>query len=137
MTIRTRRFFLAAAAVALGACGGGDLNAEDAAAEACTTLDGMAGSLATLTEPGGTVDEIQEAGNAVAEDMSALGDDVREALDDDTLAQLERAQNAYRRTFSELVETAGADEIAEGLSEVGADLRARYDEAVASIGCQG
>ncbi len=135
MTIRTRRFFLVVAAVALGACGGGDLSAEDAAAEACTTLDGMAGSLATLTEPGGTVDEILEAGNALAEDMSALGDNVREALDDDTLAQLERAQNAYRRTFSELGEAAGADEIAEGLSDVGADLQARYDEAVASIGC--
>ncbi|MBA2336603.1 MAG: hypothetical protein H0V96_02395 [Acidimicrobiia bacterium] len=136
MTIRTRRFFLVAvASIALGACGGGDLSVEDATAQACTTLDRMAGSLATLTEPGGTVDEIQEAGSAMAEDMAGLGDNVREALDDDTLAQLERAQNAYRRTLSELGEAAGADEIAEALSDVGADLQARYDEAVASLGC--
>ncbi|CAN5430830.1 MAG: hypothetical protein ACR2JP_07155 [Acidimicrobiia bacterium] len=137
MTARMLRLSSAVlAAVVLGACGGGALSVDEATQQACAALDGIEGSVGVLAEgASGTVDSVREAGNSVRDAVAEMGDEVREALDDEAITRLEQAHNAYRRAVSGVEDAAGLEAVGDELVEVGADLRARYTEAVTSLGC--
>ncbi len=126
-------------ALALAACGGGEVTAEDATTQACDALAEAADSVATLAEGAAAgVETIREAGTELRDRVAEINEDVQAALgsaEAEAVTNFIASQRAYRSTTSGAEDQAGLDAVAEELDAAGADLQARYDEAVTALGC--
>jgi hypothetical protein len=126
-------------ALALAACGSGEMTAEDATTQACDALAEAADSVATLAEGAAAgVDSIREAGTELRDRVAEINDDVQAALgsaEAEAVTTFIASQRAYRSTTSGAEDQAGLDAVEDELAAAGADLQARYDEAVTALGC--
>jgi hypothetical protein len=126
-------------ALALAACGGGEMTAEDATTQACDALAEAADSVTTLAEGAAAgVDSIREAGTELRDRVAEINEDVQAALgsaEAEAVTTFIASQRAYRSTTSGAEDQAGLDAVEAELAAAGADLQARYDEAVTALGC--